>query len=158
MKHFLLTLMLCMACCTFAQTTLTGKVVEVIDGDTFKMLLDDNSIASIRMYGIDAPEKTGGQPYWRKSKEFLASMIADAVVEVTLRGKDRYGRVLGVVCTKTFPDVNLHMIRYGMAWHYVHFDKTPAYRQAQQEAKENAVGLRASPNPINPYDWRKAHK
>ncbi len=34
-----------------------GKVVRIIDGDTYDLLLKDNEKIRIRMYGIDAPEK-----------------------------------------------------------------------------------------------------
>ena len=136
--------------------TLVGKVVRIADGDTFTLLLDQKQYR-IRLYGIDAPETKGGQPYSHKSKEYLASMIAGKTVAVDIKDTDRYGRYLGVVSTSDIKDVNLEMLRSGMAWHYSYYDNTPACKTAQQQAKKSKKGLWADPSPINPYDWRKTH-
>ena len=152
-RLFFIFLLFC-SVCSFAET-ITGKVVKVIDGDTFDVLQDNNTTTRIRLYGIDAPEIKGGQPYWRKSKEFLAGMIAGQKVTVTVKSCDRYGRTLGVVSTSTIQDVNLEMIKAGMAWHYSYYDNIPSYRDAQDEARNARRGLWFAPDPINPYEWRK---
>lgn len=135
---------------------LVGKVVRIADGDTFTLLLDQKQYR-IRLYGIDAPETKGEQPYSQKSKKHLASMIAGKNVQVEVKDTDRYGRYLGVVSTSDIKNVNLEMIRSGMAWHYSYYDNTPSYKAAQQQAKKFKKGLWADPSPINPYDWRKTH-
>jgi len=50
------------------------------------------------------------------------------------------------------------MVRDGCAWHYKHFDSTPAYAQAEREARAVKRGLWASGTAINPYQWRKENK
>jgi len=86
---------------------------------------------------------------------------------VRYKKKDQYGRVLGVVWTKVKGegqertealDVNLLMVKEGMAWHYGHFDKTPEYIEAQKSAQLDKRGLWADDKLVNPYDWRKAGK
>lgn len=37
-----------------------GKVVKVTDGDTITILTSDNEQERVRLYGIDAPEASGG--------------------------------------------------------------------------------------------------
>ena len=143
---------------SFAQGLLTGKVIRVKDGDSFVLMLSDSSTQDVRMYGIDAPEIRGGQPYCKASKKFLADMIAGRQVSVKINGKDRYRRTIGIVSTNEIPDVNLVMIRSGMAWHYSYFDKTKEYADAQTYAKSLRLGLWKGQNPVNPYEWRKSHK
>ena len=48
--------------------------------------------------------------------------------------------------------------RFGCAWQYSHFDKTPAYAEAEREARTAKRGLWAADNPINPYQWRKSKR
>ena len=43
-----------------SKHVLIGKVVKVTDGDTITALTADNEQERIRLYGIDAPEKKGG--------------------------------------------------------------------------------------------------
>ena len=145
------------ACMSVWAETLSGKVVRIADGDTFTLLVNKQQYR-IRMYGIDAPETTDGQPYSKKSKEYLSSMIAGKKVSVEVKETDRYGRYLGVVGTPEVKDVNLEMIRAGMAWHYNYYDKTPAYKAAEQQARKARKGLWADPHPINPYEWRQGRR
>lgn len=156
MKKILFLFLMTVSCITLQPQTLTGKVVRIADGDTFTLLVEKKH-HRIRLYGIDAPETKGGQPYSQKAKDYLASMIAGKTVQVEVKDTDRYGRYLGVVNTGGIKDVNLEMIRSGMAWHYDYFDNTPAYKMAQQQAKKAKKGLWADPSPINPYEWRKSH-
>lgn len=146
-----------------AEDLLEGRVVKVSDGDSFTLLLDDETQQRVRLYGIDAPEMKsrrghrgeGGQPYCRASKNHLSSLISGKRVRVASRGCDRYGRVLGIVSTDEVDDVNLEMIRSGMAWHYAYYDSTPAYAQAEKQARSLHLGLWKDPQPVSPYEWRK---
>ena len=78
-------------------------------------------------------------------------------VIVQYQKTDRYGRVLGIILYEG-QDINLLMIKSGMAHHYRHFDKTPEYMIAEKEAREKKVGLGQDANPIEPYQFRKLSK
>ncbi len=47
--------------CSAIASEITGKVVGIDDGDTFTLLLVNNTTVRIRLHGIDTPEK--GQPF-----------------------------------------------------------------------------------------------
>ena len=143
-------------CLCIQAETLTGKVVRIADGDTFTLLIDKKQ-HRIRLHGIDAPETKGGQPYSQRSKEYLSSIIAGNTGKVEVKDTDRYGRYVGIVSTDKIKDVNLEMIKAGMAWHYSYYDNTPSYELAQQQAKKGKKGLWQDPKPINPYEWRMKH-
>lgn len=157
MKHIATTIFLTfLFCLCIHAKALTEKVVRIADGDTFTLLIDKKQ-HRIRLHGIDAPETKGGQPYSQRSKEYLSSMIAGKTVKVNVKDTDRYGRYVGIVSTDKIKDVNLEMLKAGMAWHYSYYDNTPSYELAQQQAKKGKKGLWQDPKPINPYEWRMKH-
>ena len=152
-----------------------GRVVRIADGDTITILesvgsrvpvlrslgeggpRDRASPAAtqhkIRLHGIDAPEKS--QAFGQKSKQHLSSLVFGKDVRVAYKSRDKYGRILGTVYVDGL-DINLEMIRAGLAWHYKRFDSTPAYAAAESEARQNRRGLWSDPNPIPPKQFRHA--
>lgn len=129
-----------------------GRCTKVSDGDTIHVVTDVNVKFKVRLDRIDAPEKD--QPYGNESTAYLASLIRGKTVRVEWQKKDQYGRVLGIVFLDK-ADINLQMVSSGNAWHYSYFDQTPAYASAEASAKSKKLGLWATDNPINPYEWRK---
>lgn len=138
----------------------TGRVVKVTDGDTINVLVAGNILHKVRLTSIDAPER--GQAYGRKSKEYLADMVAGKQVVVESEKQDRYGRDLGKVILNG-KDINLEQVKAGMAWWYRYYKKEQpradqmAYEAAEDSAKANRLGLWTDPSPIKPYEWRKNH-
>lgn len=128
---------------------LSGKVVSIHDGDTITVLQNKQQI-KVRLFGIDAPELK--QPYGKKSKQFLANLIAGKVVEVEPKGKDRYKRTLGIIHFKG-QDINAQMALSGYAWAYVKYSRI--YVNQEKLARENKRGLWQSSNPTPPWEWRK---
>ena len=143
------------ACLALNAETIQGKVVRVSDGDTITILDEAKVQHKVRLNRIDAPEKS--QAFGEASRKHLANMVANKVVKVEWAKKDKYGRILGDVIVGEV-NVNLRMVQGGMAWHFKRFDNTPIYAQAENEARAKKVGLWADPNPIPPWDFRKAKK
>lgn len=83
MPRLILLLLLILALAV--QAMLTGWVVRVIDGDTVVVLAAPATEVRIRLAGIGAPEK--GQPFGQRARQFLTSLIAGRVVEIS--GKRR---------------------------------------------------------------------
>nr|DAN83795.1 MAG TPA: nuclease-like protein [Caudoviricetes sp.] len=126
-----------------------GKVVSIHDGDTITVLQDKQQI-KVRLFGIDAPELK--QPYGKKSKQFLANLIAGKVVEVEGSGKDRYKRTIGTIYLNG-ADINAQMVGNGYAWAYRKFSKK--YTVQESQAKKRRLGLWRDKEPIPPWEWRK---
>ena len=110
-----------------------------------------NAQHKIRFHGIDAPEKS--QAFGQKSKQHLSSLVFGKDVRVKYKSRDKYGRILGTVYIDGL-DVNLEMIRAGLAWHYKRYDSTPAYAAAELEARQNRRGLWSDSNPTPPEQFR----
>jgi endonuclease YncB( thermonuclease family) len=149
------------------ETELQGRVVAVTDGDTIKILDAGNTTLTVRLNGIDAPERA--QPFGSVSRKNLESMVAGRQVIVRHIKYDRYGRTLGNVwvqprdcsgCGKTL-HVNHAQILAGMAWWYRYYagDQTEEdrgrFESAEGEAMARKWGLWADPDPVPPWVWRR---
>ena len=130
--------------------SIEGKVIKVYDGDTITVLDKRGKKHSIRFYGIDAPETN--QPFGKESKNHLASLVANKSVKVTVKDKDKYGRIVGIVKLNG-KDINKMMVASGYAWAYTYY--TDLYLNEHKKAKKQRLGLWRGKNPIEPYKWRK---
>ena len=134
-----------------SSSDLVGRVVKVSDGDTITVLDASKAQHKIRLQGIDAPEKS--QAYGDAAQRYLAGLVAGQEVRVAWNKRDKYNRILGTVYIKR-TEVNLAILRAGYAWHYKKFDSTPAYAQAESEARAARRGLWAGLDPIPPEQVR----
>ncbi len=130
----------------------SGKVVGVHDGDTITTLTPGNVQLKIRLVEIDAPEIK--QPFGQQSKQALSALVFGKDVEIRATGKDQYGRTLARLFVDG-ADVNLAMVKAGMAWRFEKYSKDGAFLSAQEEARVAKRGLWCDPAPIPPWDWRK---
>jgi micrococcal nuclease len=133
-------------------TELSGKVVGITDGDTFTLLLVDNSTVRIRLHGIDTPEK--GQPFGENAKQYTSNLIFNKQVKVNQTDTDRYGRIVGIVTNPENINVNEALLKAGMAWHYKRYDTNPNWAKMEELAKASKIGLWKDSAPIPPWEWR----
>ncbi|MET6999307.1 thermonuclease family protein [Chitinophaga defluvii] len=132
-----------------------GKVVKVIDGDTFELLTARKVSYRIRMSAIDAPER--GQDFYKVSKDALGRQCFNKTVTVILLNKDQYQRWVGELYDDSGKNINLWMVEQGHAWHYKQY-VNPALAAAEQKARIHKRGLWAHPAPIAPWEYRKAKR
>ena len=130
-----------------------GRVISVTDGDTITVLDGGYRQTKVRLSGIDAPEKN--QPFGTRSRQSLAELIVGREVLVEWDKRDRYGRILGRVMAEG-EEINLRMVREGMAWHYTAFSKSEELRMAEEAAREGRLGLWSDPTPVAPWDFRRS--
>lgn len=106
----------------------------------------------IRLRGIDAPESS--MPYGKEAKEALLRIVEGKSLRVLVYGEDQYGRcVADIYCNNKF--VQESMLKKGFAWHYSAYDKRPELASWEKAARAARVGLWASSNPQEPWEWRK---
>ena len=143
-------------------TILKGyQAIKVSDGDTLSVQKVENGkfvgeVMKIRMFGIDAPEKT--QDYGIESKQALEKLVNGKILEIEEKNRDRYGRTVAVVCVNG-QNVNEEMVKNGNAWWYQEYDKKDTKMQAYQEnAKKNKLGLFGKKGYVEPWNYRKEKK
>lgn len=106
MRFFLSTLAFVVAIAAAnAQDALTGHVVRVADGDTITVQLGNKRRVTIRLQGIDAPERT--MPYSQLSRRNLQTLVMGKVVTFNPEKLDRHGRTVAVVRLQDGTDVCL---------------------------------------------------
>jgi micrococcal nuclease len=153
MKKLLLAFALLVAFIGTAQTTFTGTVVKIKDGDTVVVLDSTKTMITIRLAGVDAPEKK--QDFGLKAKQFTIDEVAGKLVTVKIIAKDRYGRsVAWILYDKK--NLSEELLKVGLAWHYIQYDKSKFLQSLEDKAKESKVGLWSIPNPIPPSEYRKS--
>lgn len=135
---------------------LKGYVVDVIDGDTIKIYADDKKIYTIRLYGIDTPER--GQHYYNEAKEALQKFILSKDVLVYYTKNGIYGRIIGKIYYNG-KYINQDMIHNGYAWYYEKYAKNNiSLKEAQDSAIKLKAGIWSQEKPIPPWKWRKGER
>lgn len=133
-----------------------AKVIGVRDGDTIDIITVDKFTITIRLDGIDCPEKK--QAFGEKAKQFTSNFAFGQFVRIKSNGKDGYGRILGEVFNDKGISLNKSLLRNGLAWHYKKYSKSADLASLHEKAKAGRIGLWADKNPIAPWDFRKLPK
>ena len=142
--------------------TLTGRIVQVSDGDTINILVDRQT-HRIRLANIDAPETAHGsarpgQPFGEASRKHLAEYVAGKTLTLICYEKDHYGRD---VCDIPVEDTtaNRLQVKNGMAWANQQgggkYLRDRGLLELEKQAKSARLGLWSEPKPIAPWEWRQ---
>ena len=137
--------------------SLIGRVVGVGDGDTVTVIDADQRKVTLRLAGIDAPEKS--QDFGLEAKQALMQLCLDKPMLAEVRTTDRYGRLVArLSCNEV--DVAASMLEKGLAWHFSRYAAAQPGLEAQLDlsaqnrAKIARVGLWSTAEPVAPWDWR----
>lgn len=157
----------------------TGQVVGVTDGDTITVLDSLNHQHTVRLAFIDAPETTchakkpssydeqcidQGQPFAKAAKKTLSNLVYQSFVHVSVLPGSSYGREIGAVTTMQRGqeiNVNLEMVKSGMAWFYRHYaerqmnkSEYAVFNETEHFAVTNKTGLWSEKYPTPPWQYR----
>lgn len=133
-----------------------GKVIGIIDGDTYDLLVAGNKTIRVRMEGIDAPER--GMPYYKVAKNFLGSLCFEKNVILQVTGIDNHGRYLGFTFLDDGRELSHEMIRAGLAWHFKKYSSDKILANLESEARIAKRGLWKDKNPMSPWRNRSLHR
>lgn len=139
-------------------STLRGKVIGIADGDTLTVLDSAKKQHKIRLQGVDAPERM--QAFGTRAREQLAELVFGKQVEVLVDKWDRYRREVGRVRLDG-RDINLEMVRAGLAWHYKQYageqsaEDREAYTRAEEAARQAKLGLWIDTEQVPPWEFRR---
>ena len=109
----------------------------------------------IRLWGADAPESK--QPFGTRAKQFTGDLAFGQTVTVKFRDIDRYKRTVAKIIVPDGRNLNQELVRAGMAWWSRQYAKHDQVLPAlEEEARAAKRGLWADPQPVPPWEWRKA--
>lgn len=145
-------LMLLFATVLCSAECIAGKVVKVKDGDTVVVLDGTKTMITIRLAGVDAPEKK--QDFGTVAKQFVSDQVFGKEVTFQEISKDRYGRTVAWVFYEN-KNLSEELLMFGLAWHYTKYDKSKFLQELEDTARNNKTGLWSLPNPIPPSEFRK---
>jgi endonuclease YncB( thermonuclease family) len=137
-------------------STVSGKVIAIIDGDTYDVLLQCNKTVRVRMEGIDAPEK--GMPFYQKSKKYLSDLCFGKQIKIKITGVDNHDRILAYSFLDNGLELSQEMIKAGLAWHFKKYNSDSGLSELEREAKTFRKGLWINENPMSPWENRKLHQ
>lgn len=122
-------------------TQTTGKVIKVLDDNTFVFSTDSKKQIRVCLYGIDIPDKE--HAYGTEAHLFLSDMIAGKKVTIIKQDTDWYGRTVAKIKTDSIDDVGLEMIKVGLARTelLIHLYIVEEYRLPEYDAKLEKRGL-----------------
>lgn len=135
--------------------SISGKVISIIDGDTYDILVTGNKTIRIRMEGIDAPEK--GMPFYKVSKKFLSELCYNKNVIINITGKDDYNRFLARTYLNKYTELSQEMIEAGLAWHFKKYNSDTILSRLEVEARNLRKGLWIDKRPMAPWTNRSLH-
>jgi len=138
------------ALCALPLHALAHQVIGITDGDTIKLLVEQQEV-SIRIHGIDAPERK--QPFGTRSRQSLSELCwgKDATYKKT--GKSWSRITAHVYCDGV--NVGTEQVRRGMAWAEPRYNRDPALPELQDRARTERRGLWADKEAVPPWEWRR---
>jgi endonuclease YncB( thermonuclease family) len=131
---------------------ITGKVVDVPDGNTIEMLTDENELYKIELAGVDSPEPE--QPFGSEAKRLLEKNVKGKKVEAVIEGKNRWGVRQAVVIPNGGDDPRIKLLSEGLAW-TSEKNAAPEFESIRIDAQAHGRGLWKDKDPTPPWIFRR---
>lgn len=132
------------------QRGLVARLVSVIDGDTIHVEVD-GEVISVRLLGIDTPEKVGGprpgECYGQQATELAEALLphgSEVLLTRDHESRDAYGRLLAYVHRRDGVFINYEMLKAGAATPLFFEPNTtmkPLFQAAGDKARKDWIGL-----------------
>lgn len=158
MKKITIILTLLILAFTSKSQLLNGKVIRVVDGDTYIFVSTKNDTIRVRDAYANTPEGKNGacskeQPFYKESKAFATKILEGKTVVIKVIKKDIYGRTLAAtdIGGEWF---HTKVIKQGFAWDY---NQKGLLYLVQKVAQVKRIGLWKAKKPINPSIWLKTY-
>jgi endonuclease YncB( thermonuclease family) len=139
-----------------ADTQIISGKPRIVDGDTIEINKE-----RIRLHGIDTPEtkqtcERNGVTYLcgKAATKWLRNHIGENAVECSVRGKDRYRRLIAV-CKLDGQDINGALVAAGWALAYRKYSTD--YVSLEGSARKFQRGMWAG-KFMPPWEWRRKRR
>lgn len=160
-KQRFVALMLSLLCSAVASAqNLSGRIINIADGDTLILLDAQQQQHRISLAGIDAPALN--QAFGQQARSTLSAVALNQLATANCQQIERFPHPTCIL-TIGGKDIGLAQIQSGLAWWYrqnaiaLSVQTQTEYRQAEFDAKVHRRGLWNSKNPTPPWDWRRGN-
>lgn len=122
------------------------SVKNVIDGDTVEVTASDSSKLTIRLIGIDAPEKNTCLANEARDRlnEIVSAQNVELISDASQNDLDKYQRSLRYIVLPDGSDAGRILISEGLAREYTYdkkYERQSEYRSSEETAKEKRIGI-----------------
>ena len=149
-------------CCRLAKSfaakphyTITGQVVAIADGDTLTVL-DDIEDAAQDSACRHRRAREGPGFRHKSARESRRKGLPQDRPRRRDRCRPLPPRSRPHLSWRRF--INMEMVRDGFAWRYVAIRQAGRIHGGRRRCPEHRRGLWADPNPMPPWEWRKAKR
>lgn len=151
----------CSSLGNISSTKLTGELLEVLDGDTIKVVIS-SKVYNVRLLGIDTPElhfMGKQQKHGQEASDTLKQLLkytSTVTIETESQPCDKFDRMLGHVFVEGV-NVNKKMLSLGMAVNYCiqpNTKRCEEYGNAVAPFIQSGEGI-FDEDFIEPYVWRR---
>lgn len=131
--------------------TIPAIISRVVDGDTLRVILHNNTEETVRLLLIDTPETVHPnkpvQPFGPEASEFVKKLLPEGKeveLELGISERDKYGRLLayvyvdGKMINKMLLEQGLARVAYVFAPNTKYVDE---FRNIQEKARQNGIGI-----------------
>lgn len=143
--------------CQTAKNTTTATVDRVIDGDTVKVIIGDQT-ETIRMLLIDTPESVHPtkpvQPFGKEASNYLKEMLPSGTkveLEYDVEKRDKYSRLLAYIWLDD-KMMNEALVEEGFARVAYIYEPNTKYetrlKKVEETAKNRKIGIWSIPNYV----------
>ncbi|MBX9964075.1 MAG: thermonuclease family protein [Burkholderiales bacterium] len=138
--------------------SLRARVVSVTDGDTVTVITPAKKKMKVRLGGIDAPDKK--QPFGKAAKAALSDLVQGRDVDLIGSKPDRREPFVAKIVHEG-RDVNLELLRMGLAWWHVKFPEEQTaedgevYAAAESDARDAGLRLWSDFGAVPPWEWKQ---
>ncbi|MFW5886455.1 MAG: thermonuclease family protein [Bacteroidota bacterium] len=133
----------------------TGKIIQVIDGDSFIVEMIDGTKEKVTFYGIDAPELD--QEYGKAAKNYLKKYLY-TMVDLEYKNRNTDAEMMAIVYyldqEESKVNLNYEVVENGLAWKNKYTDDNQLDR-IEKKARRKKIGLWKNPRAIEPWEWKE---
>jgi len=133
--------------------TIEGKVIDVIDGNTFEVLTKEKEKIIFMLFDVDSPEI--GQEYGEEAKSFVSKLALKKKVVVNTKGKDRWGNKLAQISLKNGDNLSELLVKSGLAWVGERYQSIASLKTLENTAKCSTLGMWQSDEIVSPWVYRR---
>ena len=133
-------------------------IVNVHDGDSIRIRIDNSKPFNVRFYGIDAPELK--QKYGEESKDFLYKLLKNNKIDsLEFINIDKYNRPIVILNLADGISIQQMLLGNGMAWYYGYFCNIEPlcteWKYLEKNAQKQYLGLWANGSAKAPWEWKR---